>query len=382
MPGAHAILAPSAAARWLVCPGSINHCKDIPNTSSEYAIEGTAAHHLSEMCLKNNHDGSDYVGLQIEVEDQRISVTKEMAAYVQVYLDYVRRESEGKSLYIEQRLSLTPLTTEADARGTADAVIVDGETLHIIDLKFGQGVKIYAEENEQMMMYAAAAYLEYNLTDDYKKFRVIIVQPRLDHIDEWEFDIGAMQAFISHVREIAPRALDGTGELCVTEHGCRFCPGKSTCPELTKQVEAMTSSGFDDLDKTSEADLSASMRAVDMVEGWCRSVRAEVERRLLAGMKVVGYKLVQGRRGARQWIDNTEAVLAMQKLGLPEDVVFKKSVLTPTQIEKSIAKTNEEAWNTLAAMTVQKEGLPSVAASTDPRPEFNAGDGFGDLDAQ
>lgn len=333
------------------------------------------------MCLKNRHDGSDYVGLQIEVEEKRISVTKEMSAYVQVYLDFIRREAQDKTLLIEQRLPLAPLTTEEDAKGTADAVIVDGETLHIIDLKYGQGVRVHAEENEQLMMYAAAAFLEYSLLGDFKKFRVVIVQPRLDHIDEWAFDIGAMEIFIDRVQKIAPRALDGTGELCVTEHGCRFCPGKSTCPELTQQVEGMVSAGFSDLDKTPEADLSASMRAVDMVEGWARDVRAEVERRLLSGTKVAGYKLVQGRRGARQWVDAMAVELEMRKLHLSEDNIFKKSLLTPTQIEKSIAKTDPGAWNVLAAMTVQKEGLPSVAASTDPRPEFAAGDGFGDLDA-
>lgn len=372
MPGVHALLAPSAAHRWLTCIGSVALTKELPDQSSSYANEGTAAHSLAESCLRLGVPAKEQIGWQVRVEDESISITEDMAAHVQVYLDYVRRESEGKTLLIEQKIPLTPLTAERDARGTSDAVIVDGDTLTIVDLKFGMGVKVYAEENAQLMLYAAAAAIEYSLLGEFENFRVVIVQPRLDHIDEWEFDRERMAAFSKLVQIQADRIFKGETELVVSDEGCRFCRAKATCPELSKMSIALAESNFDNLDKISEADIGFNMRHVDMVEGWCRAVRAEVETRLLRGDAVTGFKLVQGRRGARQWVDAGEVEDVLKSMQLPEDVVYKKTLASPTALEKVLIKKNPVNWAALQVHITQKEGAPSVAASTDPRPEINA----------
>ena len=43
---------PSAAERWMTCPGSVTACLDLPNESSSYADEGTAAHYMAEQLAK------------------------------------------------------------------------------------------------------------------------------------------------------------------------------------------------------------------------------------------------------------------------------------------------------------------------------------------
>lgn len=380
--GNHARLAPSSAHRWLVCQGSVALAENIPETSSEFAREGTAAHHLAEMCLTGQRNTKEFLGLDIVVEGgDPIKVTDDMVLNVQVYLDFVRRESEGKTLLVEQKLPLTPLTGEADAFGTADAVVFADDTLTIIDLKYGRGVQVEAEDNEQLAMYAAAARVEYGVLGDFKNFRVVIVQPRLDHIDEQIFSEKYLDDFVAHVEAVSPSVLDGTGPLSPSEDGCRFCKARAICPELTAQVMAVTAGGFDNLEYKTEVDLSKSMAAVDMVEGWCRAVRAELERRLFAGNKVAGWKLVEGRKGARQWTDSKAVEEAMKGMRLTKEEMYKFTLITPTAAEKSL-KDQPRRWNTLCEFITQSEGQPSVAPSTDPRAEIGAVvDAFDSVDA-
>lgn len=76
----HAKLSPSAAVRWLTCPGSIRLSADIPDTSSPAAEEGTLAHELGELALLEGVDTADVAG----------DYPQEMREYIQGYVDYVR----------------------------------------------------------------------------------------------------------------------------------------------------------------------------------------------------------------------------------------------------------------------------------------------------
>jgi hypothetical protein len=56
MTAAHALLAPSAAARWMVCPGSVRLTEGRDDCGSVYSREGTAAHVLARHCLESKTD--------------------------------------------------------------------------------------------------------------------------------------------------------------------------------------------------------------------------------------------------------------------------------------------------------------------------------------
>jgi len=132
---------PSAAERWMTCPGSVAACLDAPDSTSKYADEGTAAHELAERILRGA-DGASLVGLDAE---NGVEFTQDMLGHVMKYVNYVRDlvASTGGTLLIEQKLPLKSLTGE-DANGTADAVIVTDDELIIVDLKFGMGVRVDA----------------------------------------------------------------------------------------------------------------------------------------------------------------------------------------------------------------------------------------------
>lgn len=89
---AHAELSPSSAVRWMQCPGSVAACRDLPDTSSKYADEGTDAHELAAKCLESGKDAAEFIGAAME---KGTVVDADMARYVQSYIDYVRALANG-----------------------------------------------------------------------------------------------------------------------------------------------------------------------------------------------------------------------------------------------------------------------------------------------
>ncbi len=210
-----------------------------------------------------------------------------------------------------------------------------------------------------------------------KSIRVVIIQPRLYAQSEYTRTREELLAFGEEVRAAIARAEAPNAPRIPGDKQCRWCPGKATCPELAAKVSAETGALFDDLTAPAAPDaavaddqLGQKMALVALVEGWCKAVRAEAERRLLAGTPVPGFKLVQGKRGNRAWTSKEEAEQAMLAMRIKHDAMYDYSVISPTTAEKRV---KEEAigprqWKKLQALITQSEGKPSVAPVDDKRP--------------
>jgi hypothetical protein len=377
----HALLSPSSAHRWIRCPGSVALEKDLPNTSSEFADEGTDAHELAAMVLTDRaHQAFAYEG---RVLSKGFTATKEMCEYVQKYVDTVLEYcGESNTLLVEQRLPISHVTGEEGAAGTSDAVILtaDGEELQVHDLKYGMGVEVDAEENEQLMLYALGALEEFGMLGDFKRVRMVIHQPRRQHLSEWDCTVEELLAFGRQVKGSASLAtlVVGGAPLVPGDKQCRFCKAKATCPALAAKVQEEIGADFDELlveqGTTREVrllpleQLSKHMQAVDIIEDWCRAVRQAVHAELLAGGDVPGFKLVQGRQGNREWTSKDEAESTMKAMRLKLDQMYKMSIISPTDAEKLLAKDNPRRWSTLQKLITRSEGKPSVAPVSDKRP--------------
>jgi len=365
---AHAQLSPSSAVRWMSCPGSVRMCEGIPDTSSAASLEGTMMHGVASHCLIQGTDAAGYVGVTDPITG--LILQAEQAQAIQTYVDTVRDivVTTGGKLLVEQRLSIWHMTGEEDAHGTADAVILTMDELIVIDAKFGRGVAVDAEENPQLMMYAAAAYVEHELAYDFKRVRMMIVQPRLNASPEWTIPVAELNEFMEEVQISAELTRQPDAPLVVSAKGCQWCRAKATCPAITNQIM----DDFDDVvpETADERDLARIMANADMIEKWVKAVRAEVERRLLAGEPVHGYKLVQGKKGNRQWADPDEAEATLKLMRVKHDQMYDYKLASPTSIEKlfKAGAVGPRQWTRLQDLITQSEGQPSVAPESDKRP--------------
>ncbi len=397
----HARLSPSSAHRWMACPGSVLLESALPDTSSKYADEGTAAHELASLCLSEGKDASAYLGRLIKAEDtgREFEVTADMADFVQVYVNAIRLKASDNDLMVEQKVEFSRFVDVPGQFGTADALILsaDGETLDVDDLKYGRGVRVSAEDNEQMMLYALGSYDQFGAVADIKRVRMTIHQPRLDHVSVFETSTEHLLAFGERAKSAARKAIDilETGiydmaDLAPGDKQCRFCKAKATCPKLRAYVEEVTLADFDEAqppvapsDATKTSDLAASMASVDLIESWCKAVRAETERRLLSGDPVTGWKLVRGKQGNRAWTDSKLAEETLKTMRVKHELMYDYSVISPTTAEK-LFKSKEigpRQWPALQQIITRAEGKPSVAPESDKREALvlHKADDFADL---
>ena len=389
----HAKLSPSSAVRWMSCPGSVALSQGVADKGSQYANDGTSMHTVAELCLTTGSKAAEYVGQTFSRDGFHTLFTPELATATQQYVDYVNDvvASTGGTLLVEQRLPISSLTGEPDAYGTSDVVILAGDELIVTDLKGGMGVAVDAIENPQLQIYALAAYEEFSLAYDFKQVRMVIHQPRLNSVSEWVQSVDDLVAFGVQVTLAAEQTRLPDAPLHPTTKGCKFCKAKATCPAIAKEVlEA-----FEVVSEPGDADvghLAMAMAKSDLIEGWVKAIRAEVERRMLEGKTVPGYKLVQGKRGNRAWANPAEAEEWL-KARVKLDEMYDFKLASPTTISKRL-----EEWVDAEGMTrkpvlgvrqqkmlldliTQKDGSPSVAPESDKRPAlvFDATAEFSDL---
>ena len=120
-----------------------------------------------------------------------------------------------------------------------------------------------------------------------------------------------------------------------------------------------------------------------LIQDWCKSIETAVYDHLLNGNPVTGYKLVEGRAGARKWTDDTTAEETLKTMRLKVDDMYDKKLISPTTAEKlhKAGTLVDIQWGKLQDIIVKPEDKPSIAPESDKRPalNFNVADEFDDL---
>ncbi|NLY69583.1 MAG: DUF2800 domain-containing protein, partial [Clostridiales bacterium] len=230
----HALLSASAAHRWLACPPSARLEEKLPERSSSYAAEGTLAHAIAELKVRRTFLGLDEQEYKARLQEMQADplYQPEMNTHTDAYHDYITAVANGypSRPHIATELRLDFGEWVPDGFGTGDCVILWGNTLHIVDFKYGKGVPVEAEENPQMMLYALGAYNAYRVIADIKTIKMAIIQPRLYEVPlEWEVSVSELLAWGEKIKPIAKLAYEGKGEFNPDNSTCRFCSARFTC---------------------------------------------------------------------------------------------------------------------------------------------------------
>lgn len=372
---AHSKLGASSAKRWINCPGSvdlISKCPPLP--TSPYAAEGTAAHALCEKVLHNKPGPAArwYVGRESEVPGfpKEFKITEEMADHCQEYVDHVRNvmnELKGE-LLIEHRFHLKHI--HPDFFGTCDAVVLQpfGE-LHVFDFKYGAGVAVEVEDNEQMQFYALGA-LELG---DFTKVVLHVCQPRAEHKDgrfrRWETTPEALIEFGKFLRAKAIETQKADAPFNPGDY-CRWCAGAAVCPAIAKRAIATAQSDFTKVEPTlpepkmlTHEQLSKVIQHRKMIEAWFDSVEEYAFNALMRGEKIEGTKLVAGR-SSREWVDLELAEKTLR--GILGEGAYSKKLLSVSQAEKMVGKDG------LMGLFQVISGRPTIAPTSDRRKELTS----------
>lgn len=299
----HAILSPSSAKRWINCTPSALLAESAGSKSSVYAEEGTLAHEIAEYALTQYLNGTydPIMDEALPIKDEHLKnplFSIDMANYIRDYCDYVigegyemARADSACQMFLERKVDITDYAP--DSFGSVDVTLVSDKTIHIIDLKYGAGVKVFADHNEQMMLYALGA-LKAAASKDITNIRMTIAQVRLDHYDTFEMSKGELLDWAEKVlKPAAKAAIQGKGKQVIGSW-CGFCPVKAQCKAQRDAILA-------DFDEKPEPLLLSDEEIVDLIakidtyKSWIESVNKYVYDRAIQGHKWEGYKLVAGR---------------------------------------------------------------------------------------
>lgn len=374
----HAKLSPSSSDRWLPCPASLVRAPESEDEGSEYAREGTAAHALAEHCLKTGTPAHSAV---FPAEHAAYD-SPEMRAHVQTYIDYVVREmTPGSELFVEQKLIVFALY---EVWGTADAVIVtpDG-IIKVIDLKYGKGVLVDADDNSQLILYAIGG-----LTFDWLSrvpvhtVEAHIVQPRRNSFPSQSHPVEFLGGWVAENEAKVKRAFDGTDIAAPGTH-CKYCPVKGTCKERAEFNLSLASFDFADPAPTcatyegmSEEALVNVFLHIKEIRDYLDDVETEVAKRAHAG-PVKGIKWVAGRV-ARKVVDVVEAAKLLLTIGI--NPYKPQELLGITEIEKQVKAKGTTVAAALGKTVEVIAGKPALVPESDKRPaitpEASAQDDF------
>jgi hypothetical protein len=378
--GKHSDFGPSSFARRMLCAGSYNAEKDLPNSTSKFAEEGTDAHELAEICLrppKRKKKAASFIGKTPLTNKERI-IDEEMAFHVQKYIDYViaiggRQEYEQEVWYDRW---------VPDGFGTADLTADNEPVLDVADLKYGKGVKVFAKKNPQGMLYALGAVSERSAFQTFKTVRIHIVQPRLDHYDVWETTPEALYEFGEYAKGVAEDCLKSDAPCTPGEKQCQFCRANALCPELLNHAETSLMSQFDSMgpkepppqpSTLTVEQIKSVLDNKDLIDKWLKSVESYVLGQIETGDGFPGYKIVAGRSN-RKWEDELVAEKTLR--GYIGDQAYNKKLKSPTQAEKVLGKEKSK----IKDLIIKPQGKPVLVPESDKREPIHLGITADDFD--
>ena len=368
---AHAKLSASGASRWATCPGSVQMEDGIPDKESVYAREGTLAHEMSELKLKHYLDPKGFGKRKLNAAIKKLKENElyqaEMDSYTDTYVDFIKEKalsfSSNPYIEIEKRVDFSRWVD--GGFGTCDCVLIHGSTLSIIDLKYGKGVPVSSEQNEQLILYALGAYDAFNLIYNLDKIELNIVQPRINNFSTWEISLTELLLWGDYFKVQAEKALSGDGELVPSAKACKFCKARDICTARAENNLSLESEINLKPNEIPRDKLYEYISRGEDIAKWVADLKAYALDMCLKGEEVKGLKAVAGRT-SRSWTNQDEAINKLIEGGIDEAIIYDKVPLTLAKLEKALGKQQFTAL--VGDLVVTSEGKPTLVFENDKRP--------------
>jgi hypothetical protein len=348
----------STAKRVIGCPGSVALCATMPpKPSSKYADEGTLLHDAIAQVLDKDVKPESLLGMTYqdqvltqELIDNKLHVALDLLGQVDpnLEMEYAVETEVGFGDFLP------------DVFGSCDLLGRIGNRAIVLDWKFGDGVTVSVEENEQLLFYAAAAMRTPSVLwvfDGATEIECVIIQPPM--IRRWvttvervkQFELTLLQAVKASQKKDAPIQLG--------EH-CRWCVAKPICPKMTGAVDRTINLQIKSLDADN---IGFYLANCDLLEQWITDLRALAHQMLEADVPVLGWKLVN-KRATRQWANEDVADDVLSKV-IPKDELYVAKMISPAQAEKVLKKLGQQLPDDLV---VAVSSGSTLAREDDPRP--------------
>lgn len=373
MPAAHAKLNSSASHRWLNCPGSVKLSEHYPNGSSIYADEGTIAHSMAEglisqdkkLVAKAKKDAKKFYEEHPELNGS----AEEMLRTLEPYVEYVEEEyaeqvkaDAAAQLMTEERVDLSDYIP--GGFGTSDVVILRQGRLHIIDLKYGKGVQVSAEDNPQLRLYALGTLNRFDMLYDIESVVMTIYQPRLDSVSTDSIPAKDLYSWGEEViKPGAQLALSDNAPVCAGDW-CQFCPARYDCKERAR--DALETEKYLKKMTLSPSDIGTILGKIDRLVKFADDVKASALSKALDGEEIPGWKVVEGRSNRKYSGTEEEIVKQCEGAGYDQSLLYERKLLTITAMEKLMGK--KQFSEVLGAYVEKPAGKPTLAPEDDKRP--------------
>lgn len=351
----HTLISPSNFERRMLCPGSLNAEKDLPVTTSIYAEKGTLLHDRVNKLI-NGHK---------EWKKDLTDDLQEIVRKAQAYFYSVKQDKKCIVDLHEQRFNLDFLTPPfEDMGGTVDSVVFcydeknDIYELHVIDYKFGMGVKVEAYQNYQLLLYSLGVLNDFNFlrlleenipgftaNNIHKHLKVFlhIVQPYLSD-SCWELRSDELKALLygkklKLIKNVIEVAYSEKPIRIPSKKACQFCRAKPTCSSLADNVPVIDN--IKDIDTIfarirllSEEEISNIYDKKDLIILYINSIEEYIKNKLSEGN--FGDYVLEDKLSNRKWTNEAEKQL-VRILG---DSAYEttKKLISISKAEKLLSK--------------------------------------------
>lgn len=358
----HGKISPSAFARIIACPGSVKLSALLPESPvSPAAAEGTAAHALGEHKIRKALKQRSKRPVCEYDSDEMELYTDDYRDFVMNAFNEAKASYPGAQLLLEQRVDFSNYCP--DGFGTADAVIVSNNKLHIIDLKFGINVLVSAENNPQLSLYSIGCLNMLSDIYDFETVEMTIFQPRRDNISSWVITVDELIKWAEEVvKPTVAEALSDNPSYHPGEDACLWCKARATCRARAEYNMAMMKYEFAMPDTLLDEEIPLILEKADHLKKWIGDVQDYALAQALKGKQWDGYKLVNGR-GKTAYKDEDAVIEACKKAGYTD--IFNKKLISLTDMKKLLGREDFKA--VVEPLTEKRPGSITLVPESDKR---------------